>query len=101
MVQMTLSLMNDQIDIPHNRVSLEENVLKTERVGTDYVKQMTHELRTPLNVIIGLCQYLERDHVVPLTETQRDTVGRMERNAHTLLDSVNRLLESMRTGDYK
>jgi two-component system sensor histidine kinase BarA len=93
--------MNDQLNIPHNRVHLEDNVLKTERVGTDYVDQMTHELRTPLNVIIGLCQCLERDHESPLNETQRDTVGRMERNAHALLDSVNRLLESMRTANYK
>ena len=100
MVEIALSLMNDQLHIPHNRVHLENNVLKTERVATDYVKQMTHELRTPLNVIIGLCQYLERDHVAPLTETQHDTVVRMERNAHALLDSVNRLLESMRSGNY-
>jgi len=92
--------MNDELHIPHNPVRLEDNVLRKDQVATDFVKEMNHELRTPLNVIIGLCQYLERD-AAPLTETQRDTVVRMERNAQALLESVNRLLESIRTGSYK
>ena len=99
-VVMAKRLMNDQLHIPHQRVRLENNMLRTDRAGEDFVHEMTHELRTPLNVIIGLCQFLERDQA-PLTETQRDTVERMERNAHVLLDSVNRLLEKLRTGNYK
>jgi signal transduction histidine kinase len=59
---------------------------------------MTHELRTPLNAIIGLCQCLERDQETPLSERQRDTVSRMERNANALLTTVNRLIETLRTG---
>ena len=93
--------MNGNLDIPHNRVRLESNALKKDRAGSEYVRKMTHELRTPLNVIIGLCQYLERDKDTPLNDTQRDTVTRMERNAHALLKSVNRLLENMRTGKYE
>lgn len=93
--------MNNDFHIPHNAVQMEDNVLRTEGVGKDFVRDMTHELRTPLNVIIGLCQFLERDHQAPLTEAQRDTVERMERNAHVLLESVNHLLECMRTGNYQ
>lgn len=93
--------MNSDLDIPHNRVGLKEGVLAKEQAATDFVHEMTHELRTPLNVIIGLCQYLERDREAPLNEKQRDTVTRMERNAHALLESVNRLLQSMRTGRYE
>lgn len=62
---------------------------------------MAHELRTPLNVIIGLCQCLERDREEPLNERQRDSVVRMERNAHALLESVNHLLQSLRSGKYE
>jgi signal transduction histidine kinase len=62
---------------------------------------VTHELRTPLNVIIGLCQYLERDPETPLSARQRDTVSRMERNANALLTTVNHLIESLRTGNYE
>lgn len=94
------SIMNGELDIPHNRVRLDQGVIKKDRVGPEFVRQMTHELRTPLNVIIGLCQCLERDQQTPLSERQRDTVSRMERNADALLTAVNRLLESLRTGNY-
>lgn len=90
--------MNSDLDIPHHRVRLKGRLLEKEN-GPDYVRQITHELRTPLNAIIGLCQCLERDREAPLTEQQRDTVERVQRNAHTLLLSVNRLLERMRTDD--
>ena len=95
------TVMNSDLDIPHNRVSLSKGLLAEEGGSTEYVRKMTHELRTPLNVIIGLCQCLERDRDSPLSEKQRDTVVRMGRNAHALLDSVNRLLASMRTGKYQ
>ena len=93
------SIMNGELDIPHNRVRLNQGVIRKDRVGPDFVRQMSHELRTPLNVIIGLCQCLERDQQTPLSERQRDTVSRMERNANALLTAVNRLLEKLRTGN--
>ena len=92
------AIMTSDLDIPHNRVRLDGGVLAKDEITPDFVKQMAHELRTPLNVIIGLCQYLERDREAPLNEKQQDTVTRMERNAHALLESVNRLLDSMRNG---
>jgi len=94
------SIMNSELDIPTNRVRLDQGVVKKDRAGPEFVRQMTHELRTPLNVIIGLCQCLERDQQTPLNERQRDTVSRMDRNANALLMAVNRLLESLRTGNY-
>ena len=69
-----------------------------DRAATDFAKGMSHKLRTPLNVIIGICQFLERDRKTPLSPMHRDAVDRMERNARTLLDSVNHLLERLRTG---
>lgn len=89
-------VMNSDLDIPHHRVRLNGSLLAKDDSGPEYVKQITHELRTPLNAILGLCQCLERDRETPLSEQQRDTVQRVERNAHTLLVSVNRLLERMR-----
>ena len=93
--------MKSGIHIPHNRMHLDEGVLRKDQVATDFARQMGHEIRTPLNVIIGLCQYLERDRETPLTSEQRESVIRMERNAHALLESVNRLLECVRTGKYE
>ena len=92
------AIMNADLDIPHNRVSVNGALLAKEDVEPEYVRQITHELRTPLNAIIGLCQCLERDREAPLTEGQRDTVVRVERNAYALVESVNKLLERMRKG---
>jgi two-component system sensor histidine kinase BarA len=86
--------------IPHNRVHLDEGVLRKDQVAASFARQMGHEIRTPLNVIIGLCQYLERDRETSLSAVQRESLVRMERNAHALLESVNHLLECVRTGEY-
>jgi signal transduction histidine kinase len=87
------------IQIPHNRVHFADPTLRKDQ-ATDFVTEMGHELRTPLNVIIGLCQYLERNRETPLTDKQHDSVMRMERNAQALLKSVTHLLECVRTGRF-
>ena len=92
--------MNGDMDIPHNRVRLDGGLLAKGEIGPEYVRHVTHELRTPLNAIIGLCQCLERDREAPLTERQRDTVSRVDRNAHALLESVNTLLERLRNENH-
>ena len=87
--------------IPHNRVHFDDGVLRKDPGDTDFVKDMGHEIRTPLNVIMGLCQYLERDRETPLTAGQRDSVERMKRNGHALLESVNHLLDCVRKGKFE
>jgi len=90
-----------RIEIPHNPVRLEGGVLSTDRIETDFVREMTHDLRTPLHVIIGLCQLLERDRKTPLSTLQRDAVDRMERNARALLQTINHLLACLRAGRFE
>src|SRR5947209_11267159 len=51
----------------HKPTTRSENFLPDESTTSDYVKGMSHELRTPLNVIIGICQFLERDRRTPLS----------------------------------
>jgi PAS domain S-box-containing protein len=67
-----------------------------DRLKTAFVSNMTHELRTPLNVIIGLCQILARDPQSPLAPLQGEAVTRMERNARSLVELVNDLLDYSR-----
>lgn len=95
------SVVKGELNTLHNSTRLHDGVLQGNKPRTEFVRQMNHELRTPLNVIIGLCQYLERDRESPLSEEQLDTVVRMERNARALLESVNRLLECVRRGEYE
>lgn len=92
--------MKPEIEIPHRPVVLHNGVLRADNAQND-VNALTHELRTPLNVIIGLCQLLERDPRHPLSPTQKDAIDRMEKNAHSLLESVNHLLERMRSDEFK
>ncbi|MDQ1590510.1 MAG: hypothetical protein QOG71_1137 [Pyrinomonadaceae bacterium] len=67
-----------------------------DRLKSAFVANVSHELRTPLNVIIGLCQLLERDRRQPLAPLQSEAVVRMGRNARSLLELVNDLLDYSR-----
>ncbi|HMG75491.1 MAG TPA: histidine kinase dimerization/phospho-acceptor domain-containing protein [Pyrinomonadaceae bacterium] len=88
-------------NIPHRPMSADEVILRGECPPTDFAKGMSHELHTPLHVIIGLCQLLAREQNPRLSPMQRDAVERMERNARTLLQSVNHLLGCLRSGQFE
>ena len=77
-------------------VAAYERLREHDRLKSAFVSNITHELRTPLNVILGLCQLLVRDSRAPLTVLQEDAVTRMGRNARTLLELVNDLLDYSR-----
>ena len=77
-------------------VAAYDRLREHDRLKSAFVANVSHELRTPLNVIIGMCQLLERDRQVPLAPLQRDAVTRMGRNALSLLDLVNDLLDYSR-----
>jgi len=67
-----------------------------DRLKSAFVANVSHELRTPLNVIIGLSQLLLRDPQLPLAPLQQEVVTRTERNARSLLELVNDLLDYSR-----
>jgi signal transduction histidine kinase len=86
------------INVPQQRPNVNE-VFSADNVHSpDFLKSISHELRTPLNVIIGICQFLERDQKTPLSPMHRDAVDRMDRNARALLQSVKRLMSELRDG---
>ena len=86
------------IDVPQQQATVHETFFGTNLDNADFMKSISHELRTPLNVIIGICQFLERDQKTPLSPMHRDAVNRMDRNARALLQSVNQLLTELRNG---
>ncbi len=88
-------------NIPRKHIHVDDALIIRDQAATDFVKGMSHDLRTPLNVIIGICQFLERDRKTPLSPMHRDAVNRMERNARALLQSVNHLIECLRNGQLK
>ena len=87
-------------NVPHKQPGIRGDLLTSKCDSNGFAKAMSHELRTPLNVIIGMCQFLERDQKTPLSTMHHDAVVRMERNARALLQSVNHLLECLRQRDF-
>ncbi|MDQ6887635.1 MAG: ATP-binding protein [Gemmatimonadota bacterium] len=66
------------------------------RVKSEFLAVMSHELRTPLNAIAGHVQLIEMGLHGPITEAQRDALGRVQRNQHHLLALINDLLNLSR-----
>jgi len=54
---------------------------------------MSHELRTPLNALLGYSELLELGLSGPLTDPQREQIGRIRLSAKHLLSLVNELLD--------
>ena len=62
------------------------------RAKTEFLAAMSHELRTPLNAIGGYAELMEMGVAGPITEHQRDYLGRIRNGQHHLLSIINDLL---------
>jgi PAS domain S-box-containing protein len=63
---------------------------------TEFLTTMSHELRTPLNAIGGYVQLIELGIHGPVTDEQRDMLGRVTRSQQHLLRLINDLLNLAR-----
>ncbi|MEJ7617785.1 MAG: ATP-binding protein [Pyrinomonadaceae bacterium] len=86
----------DEVRQHNELVASYDRLREHDRLKSAFVATVSHEFRTPLNVIIGICQLLARDTQLPLASLQAEAIGRMERNARSLLELVNALLEYSR-----
>jgi signal transduction histidine kinase len=66
------------------------------RVKSEFLAVMSHELRTPLNAIAGYAELLELGVHGPLSEQQRDALGRIQRSQQHLLGLINEVLSYAR-----
>jgi signal transduction histidine kinase len=62
------------------------------RAKSDFLAVMSHELRTPLNAIGGYAQLLEMGIHGPVSDAQRDALGRINRSQAHLLSLINDVL---------
>ena len=60
---------------------------------SEFLAMMSHELRTPLNAVVGYVDLLELGLAGPLTEQQRQQLGRIRASGRHLLGLVNEVLD--------
>ena len=61
-----------------------------------FLAAVSHELRTPMTVILGFTGTVLRGTQGPLTDTQRESLERVQRNARLLLGLINDVLDISR-----
>jgi PAS domain S-box-containing protein len=69
---------------------------RASRAKSDFLAMISHELRTPLNAIGGYLQILELGIPGPVTEAQRDILGRLDQSSRHLLRLINEVLDLAR-----
>jgi len=63
---------------------------------SQFLTVMSHELRTPLNAIVGYQDLLEAEVAGPLTDMQREHLGRIKTGARQLIELINQILSLAR-----
>jgi signal transduction histidine kinase len=66
------------------------------RAKTEFLAMMSHELRTPLNAIAGYTELLELGISGPVSDMQREQLGRIRRSQRHLLGIIEDLLDLSR-----
>lgn len=66
------------------------------RAKSEFLAVMSHELRTPLNAIGGYAELMELGIHGPITESQRESLERIQRSQRMLLGLVNQVLNYAR-----
>ncbi|HEY8884701.1 MAG TPA: ATP-binding protein, partial [Chloroflexota bacterium] len=70
-----------------------DQVIEASRLKSEFLAMMTHEIRTPLAGIIGMADLLLE---TPLVGEQRDFASIIRRQADSLLDTLNDILDFSR-----
>ena len=92
-----LNALNDELmerteELDRQRVAAED----ANRAKSAFLAVMSHELRTPLNAIGGYVQLMEMGIHGPVTDAQREALGRVERSQKHLLRLINDVLNLAR-----
>jgi signal transduction histidine kinase len=92
-----LVLREQQARAAAERAQIEAETARTEAerantIKTDFLAVMSHELRTPLTAIMGYEELLSDGITGPVTDLQRQQLGRINASAHHLLGLIDEIL---------
>jgi len=93
-----LAALNDQLEhrVAERTKELEEARDRAERadqIKSQFLASMSHELRTPLNAILNFTEMISLEMVGPVSEPQKDLLGKSLGSARHLLSLINDVLD--------
>ena len=92
-----LRMLNDELTARSEELERAREVAEeANRAKSEFLATMSHELRTPLNAIGGYVQLMELGIHGPVTDAQREMLGRVARSQQHLLRLINDLLNLAR-----
>ncbi len=82
-----------QAAIAIENANLYEQARAASRLKSEFLANMSHELRTPMNAILGFTELVQNAALGPVTDKQKEALGRVLRNARHLLELINDVLD--------
>ncbi|MEB3198881.1 MAG: response regulator [Candidatus Sericytochromatia bacterium] len=82
-----------QAAVAIENAELYEQARSASRLKSEFLANMSHELRTPMNAILGFTELVSNGALGPVTDKQREGLGRVLRNARNLLELINGVLD--------
>ena len=83
-------------DLSRSFRSMTERLDELDRLKADFVSVASHELKTPIHIINGYAELMEEGTLGPVTQKEREALGRIREQARQLTERVNQLLDLTR-----
>jgi signal transduction histidine kinase/CHASE3 domain sensor protein len=85
-----LGVLNQELELRN------KEVVRANRLKSEFLASMSHELRTPMNAIIGFSDLMAEQKAGPLNEKQQRFLGHIQTGARHLLQLINDVLDISR-----